>query len=87
MKIQTSLICILIISLFVLHHCARMEVREIDKSNIIISSNCYNVKWFKKFGWCCKSLKGIPCWHDKASCDKVCPPPHYPPKKYEIKLM
>lgn len=57
-----------------------MDVREIDKSHINVSSNCFHVKWFKKFGWCCKSLKGEPCWHDKALCDKVCPPPHYPPK-------
>ncbi|KAG5412255.1 hypothetical protein IGI04_008574 [Brassica rapa subsp. trilocularis] len=75
MKIQTSLMCIFIISLFTLHQCARIYIREMDKSNIIIDSNCYHTNWFNKRGWCCTALKGDPCWGDKASCDSTCPRP------------
>ncbi|KAL0740806.1 hypothetical protein Bca4012_082319 [Brassica carinata] len=79
MKIQRALMCIFIISLFTLHQCARTDIREIDKSNIIIDSNCMHTKWFKKWGWCCVALKGDPCWPDKATCDSKCPRPRFRP--------
>ncbi|CAN6859468.1 unnamed protein product [Brassica oleracea] len=52
MKIQTSLMCIFIISLFTLHQCM-----------------------YRFFQLYYLSLKGDPCWRDKASCDSTCPRP------------
>ncbi|CAH8251858.1 unnamed protein product [Arabidopsis lyrata] len=42
-SLRTSLICILMLSLFALHQCVRMTVREIGRSNKIYIPPCDHV--------------------------------------------
>ncbi|CAN6881203.1 hypothetical protein Bca4012_071502 [Brassica carinata] len=82
MKIHASLIFMFILSFFALHQCARMNVRGIDDSNIVMTSNCVHVtcsRIFVRDCWCCPG-RVRKCWKDKASCDAICPRTHLPPK-------
>lgn len=59
-----------------------MNVRRIEDSNIVITSNCVKgmcSRIFVRDCWCCPGLSRK-CWEDKASCDAICPRPHLPPK-------
>nr|VDC61980.1 unnamed protein product [Brassica rapa] len=82
MKIQASLIFMFILSFFALHQCAKMNVRGIEDSNIVIPSNCVHVmcsRIFVRNCWCCPG-PDRKCWKDEASCDAICLRPHLPPK-------
>ncbi|KAH0911580.1 hypothetical protein HID58_034901 [Brassica napus] len=60
-----------------------MNVRGIEDSNIVITSNCVHARCSKIFVrdcWCCPG-RVRKCWKDEASCNAICPrPPHLPPK-------
>ncbi|KAG2298252.1 hypothetical protein Bca4012_009453 [Brassica carinata] len=82
MKIHASLIFMFILSFLALHQCAKMNVKGIEDSNIVITSNCVKgvcSRIFVRDCWCCPGLTRK-CWEDKASCDAICPRPHLPPK-------
>ena len=54
-----------------------MNVKGIEDSNIVITSNCVQAGCFhifKKDCWCCPG-PDRKCWKDKASCDAICPRP------------
>ncbi|KFK23252.1 hypothetical protein AALP_AAs51800U000500 [Arabis alpina] len=77
MKSHTSLIFMFMLSLFALHQCAKMDVREIEKPNKIVIPNCIRDNCgrtkYKKC-WCCVRNGGTPCWWNQASCESKCPP-------------
>ncbi|WZZ58651.1 hypothetical protein YC2023_058758 [Brassica napus] len=56
---------------------AKMNVRGIEDSNIVITSNCVHARCSKIFVrdcWCCPG-RVRKCWKDEASCDAICPRP------------
>ncbi|EOA38757.1 hypothetical protein CARUB_v10010942mg [Capsella rubella] len=74
---HTFLICVLMLSLFALYECTRMDVREIERSkNKIwvppcVHSSCKHA--IKKDCYCCPSAKDD-CWEDQFYCNTHCPP-------------
>ncbi|XP_024008085.1 EMBRYO SURROUNDING FACTOR 1.2-like [Eutrema salsugineum] len=79
MKSQTAFICIFMLSLFALHQCMQMNVREIESSSKLFIPKCvpdicyypYN----KRDCWCCMKDRKI-CTVKQEDCDSDpnCPP-------------
>ncbi|KAG7596583.1 hypothetical protein ISN44_As06g010220 [Arabidopsis suecica] len=69
---HTTLICIIMLSLFALHECEKMEVKEIGRSSKIILPACMHETCSGGFSlkndcWCCLRLKTkqARCWKEK----------------------
>ncbi|KAL0667145.1 hypothetical protein Bca4012_029849 [Brassica carinata] len=72
---QITLVCIILLCLFSLHQCGRMESRDTGKSSKIYTPKCFkaNCHGFPlvKNCWCCFNDEDI-CWHDREICMRLC---------------
>ncbi|CAH8251852.1 unnamed protein product [Arabidopsis lyrata] len=68
---HTTLICIIMLSLFALHECGKMEVKEIGGSSKIYIPPCIHETCsgfsLKSDCWCCLQIKHKKdrCWKEK----------------------
>ncbi|KAL1222824.1 EMBRYO SURROUNDING FACTOR 1-like protein 3 [Cardamine amara subsp. amara] len=65
-----ALICIVMLSLFAMHECGRMELRKTEKSSKIYIPSCFHGACgfsLKKDCWCCFPLTTGKnwCWKEK----------------------
>ncbi|WZY92712.1 hypothetical protein YC2023_065041 [Brassica napus] len=72
---QITLVCIILLCLFSLHQCGRIESRDTGKSSKIyipkcFKSNCHGFPLVKNC-WCCVNDEDI-CWQDKEICMRLC---------------
>ncbi|EFH66093.1 hypothetical protein ARALYDRAFT_888364 [Arabidopsis lyrata subsp. lyrata] len=76
---HTSPIFILMLSLFALDQCVRMEAREIERWNKIYIPTCFHVNCDPTFSlkrdcYCCGTAIDQ-CYDDQQYCNAHCPPP------------